>query len=356
MAFNLAKCDQCGDCFVACKYTEYDRDGAVAQIQKLIRGEQAEILTECVTCVACNTYCEKGANPFDLILRYQEKFGVYKTTESYYQLVENIDKSPGEIEPGDLGKPVFNICAVDVIPHLFEGQLFEGATFLRGGAYESVLGGIHVGEETYLRDHLQEKIDALAETGYDEIIMFHDDCYGAYTTKAMEYNIDVPFEVKHYVEYLVEYVKAYPDAVQPLDMKVAYQQPCSSRYTPWIDEAIDELFALIGVERVTREYDRRDALCCSSPVAPHLGHEAGEANKARNLQDALEHDAAALVFMCPFCALQMRDEAHEAGLEPIFLTNLVRMALGESLPTQAAGVGDDRAPIVGAVQIVKGLM
>ena len=25
--------------------------------------------------------------------------------------------------------------------------------------------------------------------------MFHDDCYGAYTTKAMEYNIDVPFKV-----------------------------------------------------------------------------------------------------------------------------------------------------------------
>ncbi len=356
MAFNLAKCDQCGDCFTACLYTDYDREGAIAQITKLLEGEPAEILTECVTCAACNTYCEKGANPFDLILRYQEQFGVYKTTASYYQLVETIDQAPGEVVPGEPGKPVFNICAVDVLPHLFEGQLFEDCTFLRGGAFESVLGRIHVGEENYLRDNLEDKINALAETGYKEIIMFHDDCYGAYTTKAMEYNLDVPFEVKHYVEYLVDYVKAHADDVQPLNMKIAYQQPCSSRYTPWIDASLDELFDLLGVERVARAYDRRTALCCSSPVSPHLGHEAGEANKARNIQDALDHDAEAMVFMCPFCALQLRDEAHEAGLAPIFLTNLVRMALGESLPAQAAGVGDDREPIVAAVQIIKGLM
>ena len=356
MAFNLAKCDQCGDCFTDCQYTDYDRDGAVGQIRKLLNGEQAEILTACITCAACNTYCEKGANPFDLILRYQEKFGAYKTTETYYQLATTLDQSPGEVEPGKPGKPVFNVCVVDVLPNLFEGQLFEDCTFLRGGAFESVLGIIHIGQENYMRDTLQAKVDALAETGFDEIIMFHDDCYGAYTTKAMEYNIDVPFKVKHYVQYLVDYLEEHADSITPLNMKIAYQQPCSSRYTPWIDESIDKLFKLVGAERVAWQHDRRDALCCSSPISPHHGHEAGEANKSRNIQDAIDSKAEAMAFMCPFCALQMREEVHQAGIEPIFLTNLARMALGEEISGQASGLDDDREDIAMAVKIVKGLM
>jgi len=356
MAFNLAKCDYCGDCFSMCKYANYDVVGAAAQMRKLVAGEMAEILTACVTCAACNTYCAKGANPFDLLLQRMEQTGVYQTTPSYWQLVDTIDQSPGIVRAGTTAGPVFNICAVDVIPGIFEGQLFAEATFLQGGAYESVLGGIHVGAEHYMRDTLQTKVAALAATGYDEIIMFHDDCYGAYTTKALEYGIPVPFKVKHYAEYLVDYLKAHAERVKPLQMKVAYQQPCSSRYTPWIDAVIDDVFARVGVERVARQYDRTDALCCSCPVSPHLGNAVGEQYKALNIADARAHGAEAMIFMCPFCTLQMREEVNAAGLEPIFLTNLVRMALGETLSTQAAGLGDDRAMIVGAVQVVKGLL
>jgi len=356
MAFNLAKCDYCGDCFDLCKYTNYDKKGAADQMRRLVQGEPAEVVTECVTCAACNSYCEKGANPFDLLLHYQEKFGVYKTTDSYYHLIEIIDQSPGEIIQGEKGRPVINICVVDVIPHLFEGQLFEGCTFLKGGGFESVLGWIHGGKENPLRATLARKVEALAKTGFEEIIMFHDDCYGAFTTKAMEYGIDVPFRVKHYVQYLRDYLKAHPSKVKKLDLKIAYQQPCSSRYTPWIDKDLDELFALMGVERVNRRYDRLHALCCGCPVSPHLGHDKGEAYKAMNIQDSKDHGAQAMVFMCPFCSLQMREEVKQAGLEPIFLTNLARMALGEKLPFQAAGLGDNREPIVAAVKIVQGLL
>jgi hypothetical protein len=52
----------------------------------------------------------------------------------------------------------------------------------------------------------------------------------------------------------------------------------------------------------------------------------------------------------------MREEVAEAGLEPIFLTNLARMALGEKPSHQAAGLGDDREFIVGAVNVVKGVV
>jgi len=356
MSFNLAKCDYCGECFESCLYTSYDKSGAAEQMHNLVAGQKTDIITDCVTCAACNAYCQKGANPFDLLLMRQEESGLYQTTASYKMLVDTIDQQPSEVVPGKPGFPAINICVVDVMPGIFEGQLFDGLTFLRGGDYESVLGAIHVGTELPLRKKLAAKIEALARTGFKEIIMYHDDCYSAYTTKAMEYRISVPFKVKHYIEYLKDYLLAHQEKIRPLNMKIAYQQPCSSRYTPWMDAHLDELFDLCGVKRVERKYDRRNALCCGSPVGPHAGAEFCADFKSRNIEDAKENNAEAMVFMCPFCSLQMREEAADAGLAPIFLTSLVRMALGESLSCHPAGLGDDRDMIQAAVKIVKGEM
>lgn len=356
MAFDLSKCKRCGDCFYRCHYTDYGRSEAIDQMLNLISGRVTDIITACVTCVACNEYCQHGANPFDLLQWRQEKTDRYTTTASYLQLVEGIDQSPSEVIPGRPGRPVINVCAVDVIPNLFEGRLFEGCTFLMGGAFESALGWIHAGKETPLQNNLQQKIDALAQTGFTEIIMFHDDCYAAYTTKAMAYRMAVPFTVTHYVEYLRDSLQALRDQIVPLNIKIAYQRPCSSRYSPWLDEVLDELFSLCGVERVNRMYDRTNALCCGCPVSPHLGHQVGRGYLKRNIQDALDHGAEAMVFMCPFCAMQMRDEVADTGMTPVFLTNLARMALGESLSSHPAGLGDERNEIVAAVKIVKGLI
>ena len=71
--FDLSKCDSCGDCLVRCQYVDYDRNKAVRAITDLIEGKDAEILRACTTCMACNEYCGKGANPYDLILRLQEE-------------------------------------------------------------------------------------------------------------------------------------------------------------------------------------------------------------------------------------------------------------------------------------------
>ena len=74
--FDTEKCDLCGDCLVICPYVAYERDEAVEQFRQLKDGGTPEIVGECVTCVACNQFCEKGANPFDLILERQEQTGV----------------------------------------------------------------------------------------------------------------------------------------------------------------------------------------------------------------------------------------------------------------------------------------
>ena len=78
MAFDLSKCDfsQCkGECLVRCPYISYDEEDAKNAIRSLIKGDRHQILKECITCAACNDFCPRGANPWDLIAQRQEETG-----------------------------------------------------------------------------------------------------------------------------------------------------------------------------------------------------------------------------------------------------------------------------------------
>ena len=312
-----------------CQYVDYSIKKAKEEIEKLIKGEPASIIRECITCVACNQYCEKGANPFDLINQRQEETGLFEVSDRTLEIFSAAEIMPTEVVLGQPRKPVLSLCTVgDVIPGLFEGKLFEGMTFLKGGEFFCKVGWIHAGKESPVRDGAQAIVDKLAETKAKEIIFYHDDCYALMATKVQEYKIDLPFKPTHIIEYLLNYLKDNREQVKKLNMKIAYQQPCASRYTPWKDRWLDELFRIIGVERVKRQQDRVNALCCGGPIVAK-DYERASKIKDANIEDALNSGAEAMVFLCPLCFLGLRRRAEEAGLAPISLISLCRLALGE---------------------------
>ena len=327
--FDRSKCDLCGECLMKCQYVDYSKEKAKEEIDKLIRGEPASIIKECITCVACNQYCEKGANPFDLINQRQEETALFPVSNRALEMFYAAEMMPTEVILGKPEKPVMSLCTVgDLIPGLFEGQLFEGMTFLKGGKYFCKIGWIHAGKESPVRDGAQAVVDKLAETKAKEIIFYHDDCYAMMTTKAKEYGVDLPFQPIHIIEYLLNYLGDHKEQIKKLNKKIAYQQPCASRYTPWKDGWLDELFHIIGVERMKRQHDRINALCCGGAIVATDYERAGRI-KDTNIKDALDAGAEAMVFLCPLCFLSLRRRVREAGLEPIPLLNLCRLALGE---------------------------
>ncbi len=326
--FIQEKCDLCGDCVFLCPYVDYDREQSIEQFRRLMQGETPEIVSQCLTCVACNQFCEKGANPFDLILARQEETGVLNIPEQNTEMFRNLPNAPSQIIPGDESRPALGLCSVgDLIPGLFEGPLFEGMTVLKGGEYFCNVGWVHLGYETPVREGARRVVDNLAATGAAEIVFYHDDCYALLASMVQDYGIEVPFRPVHIIEYLLDYVKAHAGEVKPLGIKVAYQQPCASRYTPWKDEQLDELFRLIGVERVEREHDRRFALCCGSPMMPRDRDQAMRI-KERNIKDAVDHGAQAMAYLCPLCVLNLRKPAAAAGLENHHIIELVKRSLG----------------------------
>jgi heterodisulfide reductase subunit B len=111
-------------------------------------------------------------------------------------------------------------------------------------------------------------------------------------------------------------------------LRVAYQRPCASRFTPEKDVFLDDIFDLIGAKRVARTYDKENCLCCTGSFLRVYSEKAREFQKL-NLDDALAAGADALVTLCPMCDRVLRKPAAERNLKKIFITDLCRMALGE---------------------------
>ena len=327
--WDKSKCDLCGDCLVRCKYVDYDEEKAVQQISRLIGGEPSEILKECVTCCACNEYCPTGADPFDLINRMQEKHKSLPIPEKMIAWMAAGGKLPTELIRGDESKPTLSLCVMErPIPEgTIGGQIFEGMTIAKGGDYFCYIGFMHVGMVAPIEENARRFVDNLAAIGSEEIVFVHDDCY-AMLSKMKEYDVHVPFKATHIIEYLRDYLRDHKEGIRPLNRKMAYQRPCASRYTPEMDSVLDDLFDLIGVERVDREHDREEALCCMGMVA-RLDPERGKHFQEMNLSDAVNAGAEAMVFLCPLCQVSLGQQAEEKGLKPVFIIELCRMALGE---------------------------
>jgi len=346
MSFDLSKCNYCGECLERCKYTTFDREQGSENMKALVKGQPARIMDECVTCWACNTYCPTGANPADLILLKMEEKG-YKCSPALIQMVEMLSSSqisPSSVKKGKPGKPIFNVCVFyDVIPDLFQGKLFEGGTFLIGGEYEANLAYEHIGRPTSFKEVLARKIRNIAKvSGENEVVFMHDDSYVAVTAKAEEFAIDVPFKPVHQAEYFRNYLKKCKDRIKKLDLKIAYQLPCTTHYIPLLNKWIDEVMELIGCERVGRTYDRDNQICCGGLISSRKGAQACQTVRTINIEDAKTAGAEAFIMHCHACAIGLREMANASGMKPYMLTELVRLALGETVSGPGAGLGDNR--------------
>ncbi len=328
------KCDLCGECLSRCHYTDYDEQTGAEQIRLLMEGKTADILKECVTCCACNEYCPQGANPFDLINHLQEQHNSLPIPEKMRQFMDGGASVPSDLVRGDDSRPALSLCVMEpfLSPDAVGGQMFEGMTTAKGGEYFCYLGYVHIGMESPLKDNAKRFVDSLASIGSREIVFLHADCH-AMLSKMPEYGIQVPFKVIHIAEYMRDYLKAHPEKITPLNMKIAYQRPCASRCSSEIEPVLDEMFGLIGVERAARKYDRESAQCCGGLFA-RIFPEKIQPLVDANIQDAVDCRARAMIYLCPLCMGALAKPASEKGLQPIFITQLVRMALGE-LPVPA---------------------
>jgi len=329
---------------VNCRYTDYDRDEAVAQIALLMEGKGAEILKKCTTCMACSGYCPTGADPSNLIFKMQEKIGTSPIAmvgkpacEALIRAFENGD-DPAQLILGDPDKPVLSLDAFrfDQFPEgTFDSALFKGLSKVRGGEYASLSGYVHMGGESLVGRYGQRVLDNLAKLRKD-VVYIHNEGFVLAHVKAKEYGFKVPFKYQHLFEYLRDYLEAHKRDIRPVGKKVAYHANCATRWIPEYDGFLDEVFALIGVRRPARKYERANGVCCTGPLI-YTNRELAVDIQKRNFEDALACGADAIITSCPICQGVFRRPSSQFGLPSIFVTDLCRIALGEKRWPETAG-------------------
>jgi Fe-S oxidoreductase len=334
--WDASKCNLCGDCLVNCRYTGYDRDGAIAQIALLMEGKDAEILSKCTTCMACMDYCPTGADPADLIFQMQETIGTSPIVAVGKPVLDALTKGigghgdPSQVIPGDPDKPVlsFDSFQFEQFPEgTLDSQLFKGMTVIRGYDYANLAGNVHMGGESFVGKYGQCVLDNLAKLGKD-MVFIHNEGFVLPGVKAKEYGFKVNFKYMHLFEYLRNYLRDHKDKVTRLSKKIAYQANCATRWMHEYDAFLDEIFELVGVERPSRKYERLDAVCCTAPLI-YTNRELAVDIQKKNFEDAIACGADAIITSCPICYGVFRRPSSQFNLPNIFITDLCRIALGE---------------------------
>ncbi len=333
LKFNEKLCATCPtyDCLVRCQYMDIDRDTAKVEMEKMINGGDSFVLHECVTCYACEEYCKRGNHPFYLITDLQEKRGIFPIPKPLVtQAVNMTIPTRRDIQQfWSATEPVISLGVFPAYVDSIRGKLFEGVSIIIGRYFFCQLMYLHFGNPSLIRERLPGIIMNIAKHDFKEVIFFHDECYSTFTSYAPAYGIKVPFKPIHLFDYLYNKLKEHEDEIKPLNIKVAYQRNCSSRLAPKKEHFVDDIFSLIGVERVTREYDRENALCCAGTIRGQQRYDLFIDVQKRNVEDMVNAGAEYCVFNCPACFDSLSEAVAKKGIKPIMMHDLCKLALGE---------------------------
>lgn len=337
--FDKSHCAECEnlDCLMRCQFIEFNNiNEARQEIETMIRGEESRVLSDCVTCFACDEYCPYDSHPFDLITELQEKYDSYNLNPQIVEPTIDRFRPHAELRLKDIdpNKPVLNKCAFPrTHGKQMQGQLFDNLQYVSGLSYFCNLMYHHYAKDSVIRERAPIIINNIKAQGIKEMICFHDECYGFYNSYCPRNNIELPedFKTIHLFEYIYHYLKDHESEIKKLNLKIAYQRPCSNRFIPEIDEWVDKICELIGVERVDREYDRENALCCAGVFITLGKKKLSRETQKKNVDDMIKHGAEICVYNCPFCMQILGSRVERSGLKNYLLSDLCRLALGEKL-------------------------
>jgi Fe-S oxidoreductase len=331
--FNEKLCATCPtyDCLVRCQYMNIDKETAKVEIQRIIEGEDSFVLHQCATCYACEEYCKRGNHPFYLIADLQEKKGILPMPKPIIKQWINIGiPSRRDIQQFyGATEPAISLCLFPEYVDSIQGKLFEDVSIILGRYFFCQLAYLHFGKPSLIRDRLPEIIENIAKHDFKEVIFFHDECYSTFTSYASAYGIQVPFKPVHFFDYLYNKLKEHESEIKPLKIKVAYQRNCSTRLASKKEHFVDDIFSLIGAERVARRYDREDALCCGGIIRGQQKYDQFVDVQKRNVEDMANAGAEYCVFNCPACFSSLFEAVMKKGIKPIMMHDLCKLALGE---------------------------
>ena len=334
LKFDKTKCARCEavSCLVKCQYMDFkDKDKAKQEWQKVINGDDSSVLTACTTCYACEEYCPFGNHPFYLIVEQQEAKGILPAPRPTVTMWVNQCQPVGRFRVGKIEERALSYCFLPQFNALVKGKLFDGIAWsvIFGQEFFCNAVYLHYAKLSVIKERLPEIIENIKNQGIKELVCLHDECYGTFTSLASAYGIEVSCKPVHYYEYLYRRLRELEEQIKPLNIKAAYQRNCSARLSPQTDHYVDDILGMLGVERVKREYDRDNALCCAEIFRMASGPTLADDVQKRNIDDMVKFGAEYCVFNCPACWDSLAHKVAKQGIKPIHMIDLCKLAIGE---------------------------
>jgi len=325
-------------CLIKCQYIDIDKESAKKEILKIAHGEDSSILHDCVTCYACEEYCPSNNHPFYLIVEKQEELDVPPLPRPIIQRGINVGiPYRGEPKIEKINGRALLMGVFSDLMFLIQGKLFEGLPVISQDPrkmfhYFCQLMYLHFARSSVIQERLPKIIQTITEHEVTEVICFHDECYGTYTSYCPAIGMEVPFKPIHLFEFLYNRLLELKDDIRPVNLKVAYQRPCSARLSPDKHHFVQAIFDLIGAQAVEREYVDENALCCGGTIEAQ--RREGSRKRAadlqkRNIEDMKNAGAEVCVFNCPACYSTLGQMVAQNGIRPVFMSDLCRVAIGE---------------------------
>jgi Fe-S oxidoreductase len=266
-----------------------------------------------------------------LIVERQEEKGILPAPRPTITMWMNLSQPVGRFMVGKVEEKALSYCFLPHFNTLVKGKLFDGIAWsvIFGQEFFCNAVYLHYAKTSVIKDRLPGIVENIKNQGIKELVCLHDECYGTFTSLAPAYGIDTPFKPVHYYEYLYNRLKELKDVLKSLNTKAAYQRNCSARLCPETDQYVDDIFRLIGVERVKRMYDGENALCCAEPIRMAKGPALADDIQKRNIDDMAKFGAEYCVFNCPACWDSLANKVVKQGIKPIHMIDLCKLAMGE---------------------------
>ena len=335
--FDGSKCGICEniDCLTRCQWMSFENvEEARAEQMKMINGEESIVLKQCVTCFGCQEYCLYGSNPFYLKITLMEKYNSLLIDPGFLDSAIEINEIQEDMQLKDIdpNKPVLNKCRLEKSHQKhFQSELFNDLQSIGGRNYYCNFVYHHYARASITKKRVAQILSNLKKQGIKEMICFHEECYQLYSKYCPENDMEIDFKVIHLFKYIHDYLSNNKSRINKLNMKIAYQRPCSSRFVPESDDWVDKICDLIGVERVNRKYDRQNGLCCSGVFTLIGKKKLMRKAQNDNIEDMLSNGAEVCVYNCPMCMAAMGFKVGKKGLKNYLLSDLCKLALGESV-------------------------
>jgi len=209
---------------------EFEKDEAHEEMMKVVNGEDSRVLHDCVTCYACEEYCKRGNHPFYLIEERREERGILTAPRPIANQWINMTQMQGKQMVGAVTDRALSSCFIPVLGELGSGEIFKDVAPAIAFGAEFMCPAVHThfAKMSVVKERLPIVIDNFDKLGVKEVICLHDECYGTFTSIASAYGMEVPFKPIYYMDFLLERLKESKDKIKPLNIKVAYQRPCSN--------------------------------------------------------------------------------------------------------------------------------